>query len=146
MALPLLLAALTSFLAATPAASPVATPAAAVESRRDPFAPPEAALSDPKLGLKGMAWQHLRCAAVAKGPGGLVATLASGEVTFFVREGDRLRNAVVTKVDPERRGVLLREPAPGTVAGFREVILLVGEAEAIVREPRAAEPLLPVSR
>lgn len=110
---------------------------------RDPFLGPGAAESDPKLGLRGMSWQHLRCTGVVTGPGGPVVTLDAGERgTFLAREGDRLRNAVVAKIDLERRGVLLKEPVSGTVAGYREVILLVGQEQAIVREPRSPDPAL----
>lgn len=125
-------------------------PGALVVPSRDPFKGPtefaESAPCEPR-GLHCIRWQDLRVTAIVTGPAGSLATFATGSgESWFGKEGDRVRNAAIVSVDPQRRGVVLREPAPGTVAGFREIVLVTGEAQPIVREPMSAEPALSITR
>lgn len=130
---------LTLILATAPTDAGLANPA------RDPFASPGQAREAPcePPSLLCTSWQRVRVTGVVTSPSASMATMDAGNgATYFAREGDRLRNAIVVRIDPERRGVLLREPMPGTVAGFREIMLLTGSDKPVVREPMAADPVL----
>ena len=125
-------------------------PASLTQSDRDPFQGPgesrRQAPCEPR-GLHCVPWQDLRVTAIVTSPAGSVVsfTTNSGE-NWFAREGDKARNAVVSRIDPERRGVLLREPVPGTVAGFREIVFVTGDDLPQVREPISADPVLSITR
>jgi hypothetical protein len=115
---------------------------------RDPFSGPDQARDEAPCdgdGLACVSWQRLKCTSIVTSPSVSVITLqaATGE-SYFAKVGDRVRNAVIVAIDPDRKGILLREPMPGTVAGFREIILPTGADRPIVREPASAEPVLKV--
>lgn len=117
---------------------------------RDPFQGPdqvrdEGPCPEPR-GIHCIPWQSLKVTAIVTAPGGTLASFEAGNgESYFARAGDRVRNAVIVSIDTERRGVLLREPMPGTVAGFREIVLMTGAPQPIVREPMSAEPVLSAS-
>jgi hypothetical protein len=100
-----------------------------------------AAASNPSKGLQGMSWQSLTLTGIVDAPSGSVATLEGMDSSFLASAGDRLANATVVQIDRKRGAVMLHEQAKDNVAGYREVILLLGR-QPIVREPREAEPLL----
>lgn len=135
-------------LAAAPPAGG-ANPALA-DRARDPFQGPDQARDEGPCeppGFHCVPWQRMRVTGIVTAPSGALATVDAGNgETFFVKVGDRARNGVVVSIDSERRGVLLREPMPGTVAGFREIVLLTGAEAPIVREPVSAEPALSTER
>lgn len=126
-------------------AAATAPPAPSSGPGRDPFVSPAGVTSDPTQGLAGMAWQSLQLTGIVDAPSGPIATLGAEGDSFVAQEGDRLANAVVVAIDRARRAVLLRAPTSDNVAGFREIVLQMGVKDPVVREPRAAEPLLKAS-
>ncbi len=100
-----------AFLLAAGLAATAAGDEASTLRRRDPFREVAPALvANPDRGLAGLPWQAITVTGFARGPKGPGALISCQNVTFFVREGDRLANAVTWRVDLKRRELILHEP------------------------------------